>query len=348
MDLNHPLRIGLIADDAAAVAHLRAYIDNPYVADVYLASTPGQECPQLTDHFGIIKRIFTDYHQLVTEESVDVVDVCLPGHLCHSAVLAGLQAGKDIIVEAPPAATLPQFDEMIRVAVAAGQKLFPVLWQRMLPAHRRAKELLRQAAIGPVALATITVYTNDPGRLKDADSLGQAAAQLSHHSTFQAIFHPVYTLQHFFGCPTAATAVISPGTDTSDNGPLDTAVALLQLPGHVLGTITVAPAPTGTNWQQQQEIIGTKGIILIRDDPEDEMPLVLIKDDDFSPVKVHSPLQVRPWAIARTLDHFIDCIVNDTSPQITIDEARDALATTVAICQAAEQQVTIQLPPKEE
>jgi len=348
MALSHPMRIGLIADDGAAVAHLRAYIDNPYVADVYLASASEPASLQLADQFGIIKRIFTDYQQLVTDKSVDVVDVCLPGQLCHSAVLAGLAAGKDIIVSAPPAATVPQFDEMIRVATAAGQKLFPVLWQRMVPAHRRAKELLRQAAIGPVALATITIYANDPGCRNDADSLSQASAQLSHHSTFQAIFHPVYMLQHFFGCPTAATAVISPIAATSDNDSLDTAAALLQLPGPILGTIIVASTPTSTNWQQQREIVGTEGIILIRDDPEDEMPLIVIKDDDFSPVKVHCPLQVKPWAIARTLDHLIDCIVNDTPPHITIDEARDALATTVAIYQAAEQQVTIELPSKEE
>ena len=343
MPLSHQLRIGLIGGDAAASAHLRAYIDNPHIADVYLASTSEQPCAQLADRFGIIKAVFTDYHELVAEESVDVVDVCLPAHLCYPVVLAVLEAGKDVIVQVPPAATLAQFDEMVCTAASAGQQLFPVLWQRMVPAHQRAKELIETAVIGRVVLAAITVYGNELGCLNEAHKLRQTPAKTLRDATCEAIFHPVHMLQDFFGSPTAATGVIRPWTGASDKGPLDTAAAILELPGDVLGTITVSPAGSSTGCQQERKIVGTEGIILIRDDPEDVMPLIVINDDDFSPVKVHVPLRVRPWAIARTVDHFVDCILSDTVTRITADEARRALGTSLAIYQAAEQQVRIQV-----
>ena len=332
------LRVGLIGGGGIAPHHIRAYIENPHVADVYVADTSHEVGTRLAEEFGIVKKTFTDYQELIADESVDLADICLPHHLHHPAALAALAAGKDVIVEKPPALTLAEFDEMIRAADVAGCKLFIALCQRMFPAHQRAKKLLEADEIGRPFLATVTVLGNEMGRLNDPASWKGTYEKAGGGAMFDTGFHAVYMLQHFFGPATAATAVTKRLVATAENKADDTAMAALELPDGVLGAITVTYAATGSPWEEERRLIGTDGIILIRDDPEDEMPLVVMRESAFFPVKVHRPGQTNPWAIARTLDHFIDCIITDTAPEITLPEARDALATMLAIYQSGREE----------
>lgn len=343
MTSQQQLRVGLIGGGAIAAPHLQAYIDNPHVADVYVADISEEACDKLANRFGIIKKTFTDYQELLADESVDVADVCLPHYLHHSATLAALEAGKDVIVEKPPALSLEDFDEMVRASEAAGRKLFVALSQRMFPAHRKAKELLEAGEIGRPFLATITVVGNEMARLNDPDSWKGDWEKAGGGVMFDTGFHAVYMLQYFFGPATAATAVTKRLVAIAENKADDTSAAILELPNDVLGTITVTHAATGNRWEEERRIVGTEGTLLIRDDPEDEMPLVVMKDGDFFPIKVHRPLQVHWWGIARTLDQFIDCIINDIAPEITLQEAKSALATMLAIYQSGRDEQKVQI-----
>ncbi len=343
MSLPQQLRIGLIGAGAIAAPHLHAYIDNPHVGDVYIADISAEACQRRVDEFGIIKRSFTDYHELLADESVDIADVCLPHYLHYAATMAALAAGKHVIVEKPPALSLEEFDEMIGASEAAGRKLFVALCQRMFPAHRKAKELLEAGEIGTPFLVTVTVMGDEMARLDDANSWKGDSQKAGGGAMFDTGFHAVYMLQHFFGPATAATAVTKRLVATAQNKGDDTTVAILELPDNVLGAITVTYAATGNRWQEERRIVGTEGSILIRDDPEDEMPLIVMRDGDFFPVKVHGPMQVNWWGIARTLDHFIDCIVNDIAPKITLQEARSALATMLAIYQSGRDEERIRI-----
>lgn len=337
MTRHQRLRVGLIGAGAVAPVHIQAFIDNPHVADVYVADISEQALVGLADRFGIIKKTFNDYQQLLADESVDLVDICLPHHLHHPATLAALEAGKDVIIEKPPALSLAHFDEMVEVAEASGRKLFVALCQRMFPAHLKTKELLESGDIGQPFLATVTILGNEMARMNDPDSWKGSYEQAGGGAMFDTGFHGTYMLQHFFGPAVAVTAVTKRLVATAPDKADDTAAAILELPEEVLGTIEVTYAATGNRWQEERRIVGSAGMILIRDDPEDEMPLVVLKDDDFYPVKVHRPFQINPWGIARTLDHFIDCVITNRAPDITLQEARDALATTLAIYQSAHQ-----------
>ena len=337
MPATHGLRIGLIGAGAIASPHIQAYINNPHVADVYVADISEEARRSLADRFGIIKKTFADYQELLADESVDVADICLPHHLHHPAALAALKAGKAVIVEKPPALSLQHFDEMAEAAQAAGRKLFVALCQRMFPAHRKAKELLEAGEIGRPFLATVTVLGNEMERMNDPDSWKGDWEKAGGGAMFDTGFHAVYMLQHFFGPASAATAVTKRLAATAEKKADDTAGAILELPGEVLGTIVVTYASTGSRWQEERRLVGGEGVILIRDDPEDELPLVVVKDGDFWPVKVRRPPHVNAWGIARALDHFIDCIITDTAPEITLQESRSALATMLAIYRSAQQ-----------
>ena len=94
--------------------------------------------------------------------------------------------------------------------------------------------------------------------------------------------------------------------------------------------IVLTFAATGHGYDAEHRIVGTEGALLIRDHPADEVPLMIVQEDSFLPVRVHNPLDVGGYGVQATLDHFIECIVEGREPELTVEEARAALATVLA------------------
>jgi predicted dehydrogenase len=148
---------------------------------------------------------------------------------------------------------------------------------------------------------------------------------------FDTGYHAVYMVQHFFGPALSVTASAKRLLSDLETKADDTSVVALELPGRALGAITVTYGATGDRWTEERRLVGTKGSILVRDDPDDGMPLLVLRKEEVIPVRVAVPQAVHAYGVARVLDHFIECIMEDKPEQVTAEEARAAVAT----CQAA-------------
>lgn len=69
---------------------------------------------------------FEDAGELIAamRGEADAVAICTPPGARHAIALAALRAGYDVLLEKPPAATLGEIDELVRVAEAEGRVLF--------------------------------------------------------------------------------------------------------------------------------------------------------------------------------------------------------------------------------
>ena len=61
--------------------------------------------------------------ELLADESIDLVDLCLPPHLHCQAAIAALQAGKHVFVEKPMGLTTDECDQMVAAAAAADRQV---------------------------------------------------------------------------------------------------------------------------------------------------------------------------------------------------------------------------------
>lgn len=324
------LCVALVGCGKFAAYHLDAFVRND-VVDRVLAADPDEAAREgLRRRFGIIKRAVADYAELLADEQVDVVDICTPHDSHREIAVEALRAGKDVICEKPIARTLEEADEMIATAQQAGRRLFVAMSQRNFPAHRRARELLQQGAIGRPFLAVANVYDDDLERMNDPDHWKGDLQRAGGGALIDIGYHAVYRMQAFFGPATAVTAMCRRLIAQPANKGDDTAVMALDLPGGVLGSIVLTFAATGHSYDAEQRIVGTEGALVIRDNPADEVPLMIVQDDTFIPVRVHNPLDVGGYALQATLDHFIGCIVEGREPELTVEQARAALATVLA------------------
>ncbi|MCI8554528.1 MAG: Gfo/Idh/MocA family oxidoreductase, partial [Clostridiales bacterium] len=68
-------------------------------------------------------RVYTDYHELLKEDDIDVVHVCTPNRSHCEITVAALEAGKHVMCEKPMAKTAADAKRMLDAAKKSGKKL---------------------------------------------------------------------------------------------------------------------------------------------------------------------------------------------------------------------------------
>lgn len=170
---NQQLGIGIIGAGNIVKRHALAYRALPGIARLTAIadiSTKRAEAAKLA--FGF-KHALGDYHEMLTRDDVDVVDVCTPAHLHARMVIDAIDAGKHVICEKPMATTLAEADDIIAAADRHPNQTVSFVFQlRTEAAHRRMRLMIEKGLIGRVLTASLSVrlkkkpgyYTSVPGR----------------------------------------------------------------------------------------------------------------------------------------------------------------------------------------
>ena len=98
-------------------------------------------------------RVYSSFEELVRDDTVDAVDICLPHHLHAPAIVAAAQAGKHVLCEKPLCTTLAEAAAVREAVRAAGITLMCAHNQLFEPAIARARELLQAEALGTIYIA---------------------------------------------------------------------------------------------------------------------------------------------------------------------------------------------------
>jgi predicted dehydrogenase len=190
------------------------------------------------------------YRALLNDPDVDVVYVATP-HPHHRALaLAGLAAGKAILVEKSFTVTPAATREVVAAAEAAGRFAMEAMWTRFCPAVVRLREWVADGAIGEVCAVTADLGVRHP-----VDPATQSyRPELGDGLLFHLGVYPVSFAQMLLGAPEAVVAhgvVHESGVDVEES-------VLLGYPGGrsaLLFASLRSPAPG------QARVLGTRGWI---------------------------------------------------------------------------------------
>ena len=97
-----------------------------------------------------LKRVarYREIDELLADDSIDLIDICLPTPLHREATIKALRAGKNVLVEKPIALTLKDADAMIEAAKQAKKLLMVAHVLRFVPAFAEARELALSGKYG--------------------------------------------------------------------------------------------------------------------------------------------------------------------------------------------------------
>ncbi|MCM3126420.1 Gfo/Idh/MocA family protein [Paenibacillus provencensis] len=94
--------------------------------------------------------VYTDYQELLKDESIDVVHVCTPNDSHSVITVSALEAGKHVMCEKPMAKTSEQALEMIEAAKRTGKKLSIAYQNRFRNDSLYLKELIETGELGDI------------------------------------------------------------------------------------------------------------------------------------------------------------------------------------------------------
>lgn len=104
------------------------------------------------DRFGI-PDVETDWRAVLERSDVDVVDICVPGHLHAEIAIAALEAGKHVLCEKPLANSVGEAERMAiaaHVANSKGIRSMVGFSYRRTPALAYARQLVEAGRIGDI------------------------------------------------------------------------------------------------------------------------------------------------------------------------------------------------------
>ena len=112
-------RIGIVGfGEFAQRAHAPDYKAAGWPVVAVAASNPASR-RVAREQFGI-ERVYSDYHELINDEAVEVIDLVTQPSVREKVVLAAARAGKHVIVEKPLGTTAEECRRMVEAAEAAG------------------------------------------------------------------------------------------------------------------------------------------------------------------------------------------------------------------------------------
>lgn len=116
-----------------------------------------------------VKKVYTDYHQLLQDPDIDAVSICTPSGLHGEMVIAAARAGKHILCEKPIEITREKIDQMIAEVEKSNVKVGCVFQRRFQEWPKRAKAALESGEFGRVLMASAYLkYYRTPEYYKSA------------------------------------------------------------------------------------------------------------------------------------------------------------------------------------
>ena len=308
------MKIGVVGAGFMGSVHLAAYADMPGVEVVGVADANEEAAAAGASYVGA--RPYPSYEALVSAESVDVIDACVPTALHRDLAVRVAGDGKHLFLEKPIARTLEEAGEILSAFEAGEGRLFVGHVVRFFPEYVRIKAMVEAGDLGTVGVARTSRRSPFLRGWNDwyAD-LRQSGGVL-----VDLVIHDFDFLRWCFG---EVERVYARGVMGREYNRLDYALTTLRFEGgpiaHVEGHWGY-PAP----FEYAIEVAGSKGLVTA--DSTEAAPLGLLLDTD----RVGPGVAVGKSPYQAELEHFVRCLETGEEPVVNGRDAREALRVSLA------------------
>lgn len=334
------INIGIIGcGKIAQTRHLPEYAANPAVTIYGLYDLNAERTAALAEQYGA--RAFQSYQELLSDPAIDAVSVCTANATHCEVTVAALQAGKHVLCEKPMATTLSECGQMVETAKKTGKFLMIGHNQRLACAHARARELILQGEIGDIVTFRTTfghggpeTWTIDPANVwffdKKLAAFG-AMADLGIHKTDLIQF---LTGQRVVEVSAYIGTLDKKLPDGELIGVDDNAICTYRMSGGAVGTMTASWTYYGAE-DNSTVLYGTKGIMRIYDDPS--YSIAVIKKNGERVLYDIDRIQTNDnQTSSGVIDLWVASLVNNKAPEISGEEALNAMRAVFAAMESAQ------------
>lgn len=347
------LRLGVLGAGNIADLNVAGYLEHPRCEVVAVCDVDAAAAKAAAERWGV-ERVYTEMDDLLADEDIYAVEVLTPTHLHHGHVLAALDAGKHVSVQKPITNTVDEALELAAAAERTGRTVRVSECFVHYPPLELAKKLVADGAVGrPVGLRIKTV-------------VGRTASDFEHNlrpegygwrldgrspggHLFDDMVHKYAMAYWLLDREITAVQAVVRRRDLF----FEPCVALFEYDDpDLLGTMEVHYAKE--MWLRSSyygadelfEIQGEEGILWVTQATGEllgQPPVVLYRGapgerhfTSFSDVEADWGAGFR-----RSSAHFVDALLGDTVPEMTVAEALKVLRLCFAVYEAGNTQARV-------
>ena len=262
-----------------------------------------------------IEKSYSDYKDALDDEEIDAVVVVVPTAFHRDIVCAAAAAGKHILCEKPMAMNEEECEDMIAAAAAGKRKLQLGFMRRFDAGYRKAKDIVKSGAIGDVVM--VRSNTRGPSVpqpwMYDLKKSNGPLAEVNSHDIdtlrwfTESEFKTVYAIGGNYRCEDAR----ADWPDFYDN-----VVLAATFRSGMQGTIDGAQG-VGYSYDARTEVLGTKGCVFIGRLQDEAVLTCTAEGSSGAYPLVKSWRQLFEPAYLEEDLAFVECIKNDTEPEVT-------------------------------
>ncbi|MFO7612161.1 MAG: Gfo/Idh/MocA family oxidoreductase [Clostridia bacterium] len=287
-------------------------------------------------------KVYNSAEELLDDDNIDIVVVCTPNKYHARYTIKALENGKHVLCEKPMAGNLKDAQAMLNAAEKSGKKLMIGQSQRLVPAHRMAREIIRSGKIGRI----LTFATTFGHRGAEGWSI-EGNPSTWFFKKEEAIFgamgdigvHKADLIRYILGeefCE--AAAIIATRDKRYESGELidvdDNAVCVLKTKSGVVGTLAVSWTYYGGE-DNSTIIRGDKGALKIFVNPDSPI-LIEYADKTVERIDAGTIQTNEKQTDSGVMDLFVNHILKDTPVDISGYEGYKALEVIVKCVESAE------------
>ncbi len=143
------LRVGVIGSGfIAKQKHVPAWKRMGRKAQVVALCDPNQQQAEQLAREHEIPKVYGDFQEMLRTERLDAVDICSPPRTHSDIAIRSLEAGAHAMIEKPMAVGTEECDRIIAASQKTGRKICVAHSDLFYPSFLKARELVKQGAIG--------------------------------------------------------------------------------------------------------------------------------------------------------------------------------------------------------
>jgi len=326
--MTRKLRFGIVGAGVITPSHARAIRDHAEDAELAaICDIQVEKAKKLAAEFGA-QRVYADYEQMLKQDDIDVIDICLPSGLHAKFGIAAARAGKHVLCEKPLDISLENIDALIKACRDHRVKLGTIYQRRTMPQAVLARKAVQEGKLGRMVLGDAYLkYYRSPEYYRSAGWRGTWELDGGGALMNQGV-HGIDLIQWMMGDVESVFARSAPLV--RDIPVEDTAVAVLKYKNGAFGVIQGATS-VYPEQQTRFELHGENGTVIFDDkgfrqwkflNSEEEAPAL---PDQAALASGHTVL----------VGDMIEAIREDREPMVNGPEARKAVELIMAIYESA-------------
>jgi UDP-N-acetyl-2-amino-2-deoxyglucuronate dehydrogenase len=244
------IKVAIIGTGNISPSHIAGYLEFPDKCKITaLVDIFPEKARNKKDLFKLKDaRVYDDHHKILGMD-IDLVDICTPPYIHAEIAINSLNAGKNVLIEKPMAASLEECDKILETAERNGKLVSVVAQNRYKTVSMRLKEVLDSKLAGEIVHAQADSFWWRGHCYYDLWWRGTWEKEGGGCTLNHAVHH-IDLMLWLMGKPEEVQAIMS--NTSHDNAEVeDLSIALLRYKNGALGQITSSVVHHG----EEQQIV---------------------------------------------------------------------------------------------